>query len=108
MTCGVSYDCDLTHVERVVLEIAQETIDESPYAVDNADPFFSFSEFVESNIGFFVLIQANDRTRSFLIKSGIIKKIHSRFENEGIEINYPVRRLVYPDESVLDEIDQHK
>lgn len=39
VTCGVSYNRDLTHVERVVLEIAQETIDESPYAVDNADPF---------------------------------------------------------------------
>jgi small-conductance mechanosensitive channel len=108
VTCGVSYDCDLTHVERVVLEITQGTIDESHYAVDNADPSFSFSEFGESNIEFFVLIQANNRTGGFLLKSYIVKKIHSRFENEGIEINYPVRRLVYPDESVLEKIDQHK
>tara|TARA_Y100000590_G_scaffold358398_2_gene413735 strand:- start:954 stop:2078 length:1125 start_codon:yes stop_codon:yes gene_type:complete len=107
VNCGVSYNSDLTNVERIVLEIARDTIDGSPYAVDNADPFFSFSEFGESNIEFFVLIQANDRTGSFLLKSDIIKKIHSRFEKEGIEINYPVRRLIYPDQNVLDGIDQH-
>ena len=31
------------------------------------------------------------------MESEIIKKIHTRFDKDGIEINYPVRGLVYPD-----------
>ena len=47
VTCGVSYDCDLAQVEKVILEIAKDTLNESPYAVKNVDPFLSFSEFGE-------------------------------------------------------------
>ena len=108
VTCGVSYDSDLAHVERVVLEVTQETIDESPLAVKDIEPFFSFSEFGDSNIDFFVFIQANDRTGTFILKSQIIKKIHARFEKEGIEINYPVRRIVYPNNNDSSSIEELK
>ena len=96
VTCGVSYDSDLAKVERVVLDVAQNVIERSPHAVNGAEPFFDFSEFGDSNIDFFVFIQANDRIGSFTLKSEIIKQIRARFREEGIEINYPVRRLVYP------------
>ena len=106
INCGVSYDSDLTEVERLVLEVVQEAIDESQHAVKDVEPFFGFSEFGDSNIDFFVFIQANDRMGSFILKSEVIKKIHARFEKEGIEINYPVRRLIHSnpdDESSLME-----
>ena len=31
-----------------------------------------------------------------MLKSELIKRLHKRFGEEGIEINYPVRKLVYP------------
>ena len=96
VTCGVSYDSDLAQVERIVLEVTRKAVEESPYAVTGVEPFFGFSEFGDSNIDFFVFIQAHDRTGSFTLRSETIKKIHSRFGEEGIEINYPMRRLVYP------------
>ena len=96
VTCGVSYDSDLSHVERIVLSVAQEVIDESPIAVKDVEPFFGFSEFGDSNIDFYIFFQASDRTGSFVLKSEVIQRIHARFKEEGIEINYPVRRLVYP------------
>ena len=96
VTCGVSYDADLAHVERVALEVAQQIVDESPHAIKDTDPFFGFSEFGDSNIDFWIFLQATDRFGTFILKSDLVKRIHARFNEEGIEINYPVRKLVYP------------
>ena len=96
VTCGVSYDSDLAQVERVVLEVTRQVISESPNAVKGSEPFFGFSEFGDSNVDFWVFLQANDRLASFTLKSTLIKRIHARFVDEGIEINYPVRRLLFP------------
>ena len=99
VTCGVSYDSNLAHVERIVTEVATKAVKQSPHAIEDVEPFVGFSTFGDSNIDFFVFVQANDRVGSFVLKSEIIKRIHARFAEEGIEINYPVRRLVYPDDS---------
>ncbi len=93
--CGVSYDTDLSKLEQLVLELTREVLDKSPHAVKDVEPFFGFSTFGESNIDFFVFVQANDRTGSFILKSEIIKMIHNRFGRENIEINYPVRKVLY-------------
>ncbi len=96
VTSGVAYESDLAHVERVVLEVAEAVVKDSPYAVTDNEPFFGFSEFGDSNIDFWVFVQAYDRTGSFILKSELIKRIHARFVEEGIEINYPVRKLIAP------------
>ena len=93
--CGVSYDCDLEHVERVVRGAAQELVDESEHAV-KGEPWFGFEEFGDSNISFWVFVRATDRLGSFFLTSELVKMIHTRLTAEGIEINYPVRKLVFP------------
>ena len=69
---------------------------ESEYADKTGEPFFGFSAFGDSNIDFFLFMQATDRTGTFIIASELIKRIHQRFKDEGIEINYPVRKIVAP------------
>ena len=96
--CGVSYDCDLGHVEQVVREAAQELVDSSEHAV-KSEPWFGFEQFGDSNISFWVFIRATDRIGSFFLTSDLVKVIHSRLTAEGIEINYPVRKLVFPSEA---------
>ena len=96
--CGVSYDCDLEHVERVVRDAAQELVDDSEHAI-KGEPWFGFEEFGDSNISFWVFIRATDRIGSFFLTSDLVKVIHSRLTAEGIEINYPVRKLVFPSEN---------
>ena len=96
--CGVSYDSDLEVVESVVKEEAQELVTESEHAVDG-EPWFGFDEFGDSNISFWVFVQAKDRLGSFYLTSDLVKVIHSRLTAEGIEINYPVRKLVFPTEN---------
>lgn len=96
-TCGVTYDVDLGHVENCAREEATRLIEESPYAVKDAVPFIGFSNFGDSNIDFYVFCQAVDRAGTFMLKSELIKRIHARFKEEHIEINYPVRKLVLPE-----------
>ena len=43
---------------------------------------------------FWVWVQATDRLGSFVLKSELMIALHERFGKEGIEINYPVRKLI--------------
>lgn len=94
VNCGVSYDSDLVRVEEIVLEVASDVIRDVEQAMSDSEPFFGYSGFGDSNIDFFIFLQATDRTGTFIIASEVIKRIHDRFLREGIEINYPVRKLV--------------
>ena len=99
VNCGVSYDSDLDHVERVALEVCREVINDLDEAVKTFEPWFGFENFGDSNINFWVWLQAVDRIASFRITSELIKRLHARLRKEGITINYPVRRLVYDEVS---------
>ena len=100
--CGVSYQSDLDEVERVSLEVANGVRDDLEEAIDDFEPLVRFSDFGESNIDFNVIMQATDRLGSFVVKHELIKRLHSRFVQEGIEINYPVRKLVGPPSEGMD------
>ena len=95
VTSGVSYDSDLEKVERVGLEVAREVLQECPGAVKDTEPWFGYDSFGDSNIGFWIFVQATDRIGSFGVTNELIKRLHARFAKEHIEINYPVRKLVY-------------
>ena len=94
--CGVSYDSDLAAVERIAMEASSDVVNASDCAVKSVEPFIGFEEFGDSNITFWVFVQAIDRTGSFVLTGELVKGLHARFLEEGIEINYPVRKLVYP------------
>ena len=93
--CGVSYDEDLDEVERIATEASAEVLQESEHAIKTEAPFFGFETFGESNVVFWVFVQATDRLGSFVLQHEIVKGLHARFRREGIVINYPVRKLVY-------------
>ena len=97
VTGGVSYDSDLERVEEILMEVANMIVVDSEDAVTETEPRAGFSTFGDSNIDFWVFIQATDRGGSFQLKSQLIKQIHSRFNEEGIVINYPIRHLVVDD-----------
>ena len=96
VSCGVSYDSDLRHVERVALEVAAGAREDLEEAQDEYEPLIYFTAFGDSNIDFLLLLQAGDRAASFVVRHELIKRLHERFNQEGIEINYPVRKLVTP------------
>ena len=94
---GVSYSSDLPHVEDVALAVAREIVEELPEAVKAREPWFAYDEFGDSNINFWVWLYATDRLGSFRVKNELIKRLHARFAEEGITINYPVRLITYED-----------
>ena len=95
--CGVSYSSALAEVERMAKEAAQAVIDNTEGADKSMAPWFGFETFGDSNIDFWVWVQATDRLASFIVKSELIKALHERFGAEGISINYPMRHLVFPE-----------
>ena len=94
--CGVSYESDLEQVNDVALEATNKVLQESEGADLTYSPVVRFREFGDSNINFIVVFKVRGFVEQFVIKDQIVRGIHRRFTEEGIEINYPVRKLVYP------------
>jgi small-conductance mechanosensitive channel len=97
LTCGVAYESDLGRVEQVGHEVMERVLAEHPGAVLDYGAYFGYETFGESNIDFWLFVQAKDRLASFEVRSELIKQLHSRLAEEGITINYPVRTLHFPD-----------
>lgn len=97
LTCGVSYDSDLEQVEQVSRSAMAEVLESDPNAVREYGSWFAFSAFGDSNVEFWLFLQAKDRISSFSLQSRLIKLLHQRFREVGIVINYPVRTLQFPD-----------
>lgn len=95
VSCGVSYESNLEQVRQVTLEVARRLIDESPEAIKEFEPVVRFYEFGDSNINFRTVFQARDYASQFTLIDAFISRLHHRFLQEGIEINYPTRKLVY-------------
>ena len=97
LTCGVSYDSDLFQVEQICKEVMNELLETDPGAVKEYGGWFGFDNFGDSNVNFWLFLQAKDRLASFTVQSALIQKLHHRFQGEGIVINYPVRALKLPE-----------
>ena len=102
VNCGVSYSSDLQQVQDIAITAATELAIESEHAVTNSEPSFGFDTFGDSNIDFWVFIQATDRVGAWYLKSDLIKLIHQRFNDAGIAINYPIRHLVVDEKEIAD------
>ena len=89
---GVDYSCPLEKVERITLEVAREVMEEVPGSVPSFKPLLRFHKFGDSSVDFTVTLRAKEFTDQELIKHEFIKRLHGRYEREGIEIP---SRIVY-------------
>ena len=99
LTCGVSYDSDLARVEAVSMDVMTRVLETSPHGVEEYGVYFGFDNFGESNVDFWLFVQAKDRLASFELRSELVRELHNRFDEEGIVINYPVRSIQFPNGS---------
>ena len=97
LPCRVAYESDLQRVEAVSHEVMDQVLREHPGAVPEYGAYFGYDTFGESNIDFWLFVQAKNRLDSFEVRSELIKQLHARLADEGITINYPVRTLQFPD-----------
>lgn len=88
---GVSYSSDLTKVESITLEVAREVMETVAGGVPGFVPFIRFQAFSEFSIVMSVTMRAQQFPDLSLIKHEFIKKLHSRYLRERIEIPFPLQ-----------------
>ena len=94
VNCGVSYESDLEHVERVAVEVGKEVMARVEGSDDEYEPMVRFKEFGDSNINFLLVLRIKEFGVQYLLSHECVKALHKRFTQEGIEISWPVRKLV--------------
>jgi small-conductance mechanosensitive channel len=96
---GVSYDSDLSRVEKVTTEVIKETLQESAAGVKDFEPEIRFFAFGESMIKLKAFLRVNNYSAQFEVRSEFIKKIHARYHTEGIHIPYPTHSVLIKKEA---------
>jgi small-conductance mechanosensitive channel len=89
---GVAYDSDLERVESVAIEVGRQVL-EAAKGDTTHQPFVRYREFGDSSINFNVLLPVARFREQFQIRHEFIKKLHARFNREGIEIPFPIRTV---------------
>lgn len=90
---GVSYDSDLEQVERVTVEVAKEVMQSVPGGIPENEPFIRYNAFGDSCINFSVILRGKEFTDQYLIKHEFIKRLHRRYQQEGITVPFPARTV---------------
>jgi small-conductance mechanosensitive channel len=88
----VDYASDLERVERITTEVARDVMRTVQGGVAEFEPFVRFHTFGDPGIGFSVILRGQEFVDQFLIKHEFVKRLHARFNAEGIVI--PVRAVV--------------
>ena len=96
---GVGYDSDLDVVERVVMEVANDLHQYMDQMNKQSTPSFKFKGFGESSIDFMVYFRGNKYGDQNPIIHEFVKKLHKRFNEEGIDIPFPMRTVIQRSES---------
>ncbi len=91
--CGVSYASDLEKVEKVTIEVARKIQKTVPGAVKTFQPFIRYHTFADSNINFTIILRVETVVDKYLVIHEFIKALKKSYDQEGIEISFPVRKV---------------
>ncbi len=92
--CGVAYSSDLKLVEKVTKDVAKKIQKTIEGAVENFEPEIRYFQFGESNINFKIHLRTKEFTSKNLMIHECIKALKERFDQEGIEISFPIRKII--------------
>ena len=91
---GVGYDNDLNHVERVTKEVIRETLQEAEGGIKDFEPVIRFYAFGESRINLRAVLRVTEYSYQFPVRHEFIKKLHQRYQQEGISIPFPIHTVL--------------
>lgn len=92
LNCGVDYGSDLDKVEKVTVEVAKLIQENTPGAVSDFEPFIRFKEFGKSNINFTIVLRVEKLVDKYLVTHEFIKALKKKYNEENIEISWPVSK----------------
>ena len=87
---GVAYGTDLAKAKKVLAEAALA----SEHVEANHAPVVLVTRFADFSIDLLLIFWASDYALQGLVRSAVHEEIDRRFRAEGIEIPFPVRRLI--------------
>ncbi|PIQ84748.1 MAG: mechanosensitive ion channel protein MscS [Candidatus Omnitrophica bacterium CG11_big_fil_rev_8_21_14_0_20_63_9] len=90
---GVDYGSNLEQVERVTCEVGKEVMRSVTGGIPEFDPFIRYHTFGEYSIDFTVILRGKEFVDQYLIKHEFVKRLHLRYQQEGITIPFPVRTI---------------
>jgi len=90
---GVDYTSDLPKVERVTMEVGREVMKAVQGGVPSFEPFIRYHTFNDFSIDFTVILRAQEFVDQYLIKHEFVKRLHARYNKEGITIPFPIRTI---------------
>lgn len=90
---GVGYHEDLERVEKVTLDVANKALKKLGTGSKDRDPLVRFKSFGDSNIDFAVVFFVKQFGDQHPLKHEFIKAVKKRYDKEGIEISWPVRKV---------------
>jgi small-conductance mechanosensitive channel len=102
--CGVDYASDLERVEQITVDVANEVLREVPGGVASFRPLVRYHSFGEYAVEFTVVLRANETTDRFLLIHEFIKRVHRRYEREGIVFPTPVRTVRFETNGELESL----
>jgi small-conductance mechanosensitive channel len=94
---GVHYKSNLEHVERVTLEVARDVQTTVEGAKRDHEPRIRYNEFGGSSINFRTVLAVEEFFASYLLTHEFVKRLHRRYDEEGIVIPFHMRTLHIPD-----------
>lgn len=94
VTVRLAYEEDLDHVESVARDVLVTLREEWPTTVKSHEPVVLYTAFAESHVELLLKMRSQTWVDSVGLTHEMIKRIHGRFADEGITINYPARRLL--------------
>lgn len=92
---SVSYDSDLERVEQVTIEVGREVMQQVEGTVPAHEPTVRYTAFGDSSINFTVGLRAAEVTTQAVIIHEFIKRLHLRYQKEGIGFSSPAETVVY-------------
>jgi len=92
--CAVSYESDLEDVERITLEVGREVMRDVKGGVPDHEPTVRYNTFGDSSITYNVGLRTTDVSAQALIIHEFIKRLHSRYQREGIENSSPSQSTI--------------
>ena len=92
---GVSYNSDLEHVADVTKNVAKNVAKDVEGCNTDKEPLVRFYEFGESSINLKVYFIAEKYGDQHNIIDIFVKRLHKRYNEEGIDIPFPIRTLIH-------------
>jgi small-conductance mechanosensitive channel len=94
ISCGVAYDSDLEHVERVCIDVGEKVMREVEGSALDWTPVVRFKEFADFSINFVLVLRVTEFGSQYKLAHECVKALHRRFNEEGIEIPFPIRTVI--------------